>query len=219
MKIKSKFLSIVTAGVLTLGLIGGMFINSSRVFAVPAPVCSLNNSGIIVTLNSPGPVPPGQTFFLNWNIGWPQTYEPGGEGEVNWEVILFKNGGGLLSDTSGYTTSSGGTSPPNGGSYQVVGGITQSTTYSVIAKMQTAITQCDWTDTETTTVDLQANCTINSFTCDSSIDQLSWSTSNCSSVSIDQGVGAVPANGNAQQVAGGKTYTLSASAGGVLGHT
>lgn len=51
-------------------------------------------------------------------------------------------------------------------------------------------------------------CAIGSFTCDPNAT-LSWSTSNCSSVSVSPTVGSVPATGNTQgQV--GTTYTLTA---------
>ena len=54
-----------------------------------------------------------------------------------------------------------------------------------------------------------ATCAINTFTCDPATATLAWGTSNCSSVSINNGVGVVPPTGNTQGLVG-TVYTLTA---------
>ncbi len=60
----------------------------------------------------------------------------------------------------------------------------------------------------TLTVTRPSACAINTFSCDGNAT-LAWSTANCSSVNIDNGVGSVPAIGNTQGLVDGN-YILTA---------
>src|ERR1035437_5182448 len=75
-----------------------------------------------------------RTFFLNWIVNYPTTYEytPSG-GRISYTVNLSYYLGATLYSTSVDSNYDSKSQVPDHGSFQVTGGITQDTTYTLSA--------------------------------------------------------------------------------------
>src|SRR3989344_3514325 len=129
-------------------LISGSYVSPKQIFAQSC------DSSVSVSVDPNFSVNPGETFPINWGAGY-QTYEPtGGTNTYTVNVYNYSISSGPLQTWTATTDNL--EQPPEGGSYNVQGGIYSVTEYTVTAGVVSSISCPDGTSaSDTVTVSLQ----------------------------------------------------------------
>ncbi|OGJ03244.1 hypothetical protein A3F97_01205 [Candidatus Nomurabacteria bacterium RIFCSPLOWO2_12_FULL_41_10] len=129
-------------------LISGSYVSPKQIFAQSC------DSSVSVSVDPNFSVNPGETFPINWGAGY-QTYEPtGGTNTYTVNVYNYSISSGPLQTWTATTDNL--EQPPEGGSYNVQGGIYSVTDYTVTAGVVSSISCPDGTSaSDTVTVSLQ----------------------------------------------------------------